>query len=402
MLLWILFAILTAFVLIGLMWPFVRTQDAALPRESFNVTVYKDQLKEIERDFERGLIEKAEAETAKVEVARRLLATHAKNEASHGLEERPPTAAPDQNTNEIPTSVLVLSALCIPILSIALYLFLGAPHLPNQSFAARQAAPLEQQPVTVLIGRMEDHLKRFPKDGKGWDLIAPIYLRLRRFEDAALAYRNALQFQGETAARRVNYAESLYWANNQIVTQDVEEAFLKALALKPDMHVFRARLANAYEQKGQTNKAIQSWRNLRENANQDERVLQLAEVNLNRLENNSNDKTSQSAQNFENGRPNANVNQSVGPTAEDIQAAQQLTPEQRSDMIVSMVEGLASRLDEDGGNVQEWSRLIRAYMVLGDSTAAAEAVRKARENLKENTQDLAAIEALVKDLKLSL
>ncbi|MGI9384054.1 MAG: c-type cytochrome biogenesis protein CcmI, partial [Methyloligellaceae bacterium] len=89
-----------------------------------------------------------------------------------------------------------------------------------------------------------------------------------------------------------------------------------------------------------------------------------------------------------------------GPTAEDVKAARQMTPEQRMAMITQMVEGLALRLKEDGNDLKGWLRLMRAYMVLGKRDAASQALADARKTFEGNGEALGQLDALAKTLGL--
>src|SRR5207253_658942 len=142
-------------------WPLLR--KGANVRSGSDVAVYRDQLDEIRRDQTAGRIGESEAAAAQVEVSRRLLA-----------------AADVEDTNEIPLSAprrraVVLSALTVVSLGVAVfYLVLGSPDMPGQPLAQRERSPS----VDTLIAQVETHLARNPNDGRGWEVIAPIYLRL--------------------------------------------------------------------------------------------------------------------------------------------------------------------------------------------------------------------------------
>ena len=69
-------------------------------------------------------------------------------------------------------------------------------------------------------------------------------------------------------------------------------------------------------------------------------------------------------------------------------------------MIENMVQGLAERLDSNGGSIDEWLRLLNAYGVLGKKDAAAAAVAKARTAFKDDTAALDRIAAVAKKLGL--
>jgi len=71
MILWFAFALMTAAAIAAVLWPLSR--PGAGPGGS-DTEVYRDQLDEIRRDQSAGLIGEAEAEAAKVEVSRRLIA----------------------------------------------------------------------------------------------------------------------------------------------------------------------------------------------------------------------------------------------------------------------------------------------------------------------------------------
>ncbi|MEM7620138.1 MAG: c-type cytochrome biogenesis protein CcmI [Pseudomonadota bacterium] len=381
MLLWIFFALLTAVAFGAIMHPFTRQNPVHRAREQFDATVYKDQLTEIETDCTRGLINSDEAKVAKVEIARRLLAT-SNNKTDQSTNQK------NQGRTAVPLPVFVLCVLCVPFLSLILYLSYGSPGQPNQPFVARQNAPLENQPLRVLMSKMQAHLQANPNDGKGWDLVAPIYLKLRQFAQAALAYKKALELQGETLERSINYAESLYWSTNQNITPLVEQALINALKLKTDIHMFRVRLAQGYEQQGRIVKALKEWDKLSKYAQDNPQILKLVQENKSRLQ-------ALAAKAKQGDRPNV----LAGPSAQDIEAASQLSENERTAMINAMVEGLSERLRQNGGNLQEWVRLVQAYKVLGKRDAAYQAIKDAKKNLQDNQDSVSALEALEKDLQ---
>lgn len=93
MLLWVIFAGLTALVLLALLRPLASRKAGDKSRAAFDATVYRDQLSEVESDRERGLIGEADAEAARIEIARRLLATDAEERGAHRQQARTPTRA---------------------------------------------------------------------------------------------------------------------------------------------------------------------------------------------------------------------------------------------------------------------------------------------------------------------
>ena len=214
-------------------------------------------------------------------------------------------------------------------------------------------------------GRQETN----PDDGRGWEVIAPVYLRLGRVEDAVKARRNALRLNGETAERTTNLGEALVAAANGIVTADAKVAFERAVAL--DARDARARyfLGLAAEQDGQRDGAAAIWGAMlaeTPDASWAEFVRQaLARV--------------------------GGAVPARGPRAEDMAAAVEMAPDQRNLMIRGMVERLSERLQRDGSDVDGWLQLVRSYMVLGDrdkATAAAAAGRRALASEPEKFKKL--------------
>jgi cytochrome c-type biogenesis protein CcmH len=183
MLLWIAFALLTAAVLawvLALLARPVSAGEAAASAEAGSRAVYRDQLAEIEAVRAAGLIGAAEAEAAKIEISRRLLATAARSESAAPSATEPPRGVPHG-------SIVLATALAVPLLTLALYLVHGSPGMPSGSLAARTDAAREQADVAQMIAKVEDRLREAPGDGTGWEVIAPVYLKLGRFADAAAA-----------------------------------------------------------------------------------------------------------------------------------------------------------------------------------------------------------------------
>jgi cytochrome c-type biogenesis protein CcmH len=254
MALWIAFAVLTAAVLAAVLRPLMRN-TAHEPAGDPAVAVYRHQLEELQAEQRRGLLDERQAAAAWIEVSRRLLAAAEKTTGAgarrlHGL------------SSSTLTKVLVASAALVPMVSIGLYLAHGSPDLPSRPFAQRAAVPLEQAPLAELIARVEARLAAHPDDGQGWDVIAPVYLRLGRFADAAEAYARAADLLGETAKRLSGFANATVLANNGIVTEDARRAYEKVLALEPGQVEARFWLALAKEQDGRLAEALADYREL--------------------------------------------------------------------------------------------------------------------------------------------
>ena len=175
MTLWIIFALMTAAAILAVLWPLGR--KAAEAGGGNDLVVYRDQLDEIGRDHSAGLIGQAEAEAARVEVSRRLLAAA---DAQAAIA-KPTTTAVQRASRRRAAAIAAL--LVLPVLPLSFYLMLGSPDLPGQPAFARVKAPQGQQTIEAMVAQVEAHLASNPNDGAGWEVIAPVYLRLGRLDD---------------------------------------------------------------------------------------------------------------------------------------------------------------------------------------------------------------------------
>lgn len=202
-----------------------------------------------------------------------------------------------------------------------------------------------------------------------------------RFNDATIAWQNALRLLGNSAERQSDLGQSIMAAGNGIVTTDAQAAFERAIALDPNMMIARFFLGVAAEQDGRREAAAQIWRNMIAAAVPGAPWLRLVRESLTRVE-----------------AELANV--TAGPSADDLEAAAKLTPDQQTDIIRGMVNRLASRLKANGSDLDGWLKLVRAYTVLGERDKAKAAVSDARHALAQDPDKLRRIDDLVKALDL--
>jgi len=191
MTLWFVFTLMTAFAVFAVLWPLGRGTKPQ--REGNETTVYKDQLTEIERDVSAGLIGRSEAEAARVEISRRLLAAADAERVS-----------PSPVNTRLRRAVAVIALAGLPMIAVAFYLPLGSPRLPDFPLSERAPAPAASQPLDDLVAQVEAHLEKNPTDGRGWNVLAPVLAKLGRFDDSVRAYRNSITYDGDSAARRAD------------------------------------------------------------------------------------------------------------------------------------------------------------------------------------------------------
>lgn len=380
MTLWLSFALMTAAVICIVLWPLRRAQKER--GAGSEVAVYRNQLTEIKRDRLTGLIGEAEAKAAQLEVSRRLLAA-ADAEAARSL------ANPATDSLRRRRIVALVALLVLPAGTVALYLLVGSPNQPAQPLAARLNMPMQKRSIAALVAQVEDHLDHNPDDGRGWQILAPIYMRLGRFEDAVKAWRNTLRLTGESADGEADLGEALVGAANGVVTLEAASAFDHALAL--DAHNVKARFFTGLsaEQDGKREQAAAIWRDLLNGAPADAPWLGLVQQSLARLEPNAAPDSASAA-----------TDTAPTPSADQVAAAADLSAQDRTELIRAMVERLAQRLAQDASDVDGWLRLIRSYVVLGERDKALNAAARARQALTGSDDKVRRIDALVKGLGL--
>jgi cytochrome c-type biogenesis protein CcmH len=367
MTLWFVLALMTAAAVFAVLWPLARNRA---PRSGSDIAVYRDQLDEIRRDRAAGRIGESEAQAAEVEVSRRLIAAADADAARPHLA---PSAVLTRRRRVVAGAALIM----MPLGAVAVYLAVGSPSLPGQPLTSRMTA--EDRSLANLIAKVEARLATHPNEGRGWEVIAPVYLRLGRFDDAVKARRNALKLIGETADRWADLGEALVAAASGVVTADAKKAFDSAIELDAAHIKARFYLGMAAEQDGRIDLAVAIWKKLLADAPADAPWAAPLRKELARL---AGDK------------PVAEL------TDEQIDATADFSPEQRLAMIQSMVARLAERLSKDGSDLNGWLRLVRSYMVLGDREKALAAAGDARRALAGEPDKLRLINDLVKGLGL--
>jgi cytochrome c-type biogenesis protein CcmH len=375
MFLWIVFAFLTAAVLAAVLAPLARRarpdEMVGGGSETGSVAVYRDQLVEIESDRIRGVLSAPEAEAAKLEVSRRLLASAAR------AERIVPGAASSALLESRHATIALAVAVIVPLLTLGLYLAHGSPGMPSAPFAARSDAAVEQAALAGMIAQVEARLREDPGQGKGWEALAPVYLKLGRFRDAANAYANAARLNGETVSLLAGHAEAAMLASGGVVTEEARVAYEKILKLDPGRVEPRFWLAMAKEQDGRLADALAEYKALLAAAPADAEYRPPLTMRIQEV-------TARMAV-IAPGTPPR------GPSEADMAAAAKLTAEQQSQMIAQMVDGLAQRLKSNGRDLPGWLRLLNAYAVLDRKDDARAALAEARRNFDGDAGALAEL-----------
>jgi len=361
---WILFLAMTAATIMAVLWPLSRPRRAQGPASAGEGErlFYEEQLQEIERDLARGMFTPEEAAAAKAEAARRLIRADARRESGNKTLDEPALR------RRRATSALALSA--IPLVALAIYGAQGSPEMPGQPLSARMQpiTPGSDIEMSQAVAQIETHLQRNPEDGEGWEVIAPVYIRLGRFDDAAMAYRRAVDLLGADGERLANFGEALVMASEGIVSSSAREAFEGALEQDTRQPKARFFLATAAHQDGDTEIALERYRDLLAESDPDAPWVGVVRQRIAALE-------------------------GEAPPAEGAVDAQG----DASGAIAGMVAGLAERLASEGGNAQEWGRLVRSYAVLGQVEPAEQALADARRALAGDSQAIEEVESVARE-----
>ncbi len=358
---WVVFAAITGASVLAFLWPLARKPRSGA-RLSIETNLYRAELADIEQDVERGLMTTADGEEAKSEAARRLLAS------------TDDQAEPSTRASAKVVSLLVI--LVVPILTLAIYSRFGAPDYEDMPLQARLQAQPKDMDMDAALARVETHLAQEPDDARGWEVLAQVYGRLERADGAARAYRNLIRLQGASPDLLMALGQSLVFANQGRVDVEAQAAFEKTLLIEPTRLEPRFYLALAAEQKGDKALALDGFTRLLAEA-PDAPFAQLVRDRIARLGGEA---------------PAAPAASSQGS------AIAALPPAEREATIRAMVEGLATRLAANGGSLEEWSRLVRAYTVLREPEKARVALGAARDALGADAT--ARLDALASELGL--
>jgi cytochrome c-type biogenesis protein CcmH len=365
MMLWFVFALMTVAAIFAVLWPLSRgnrSQD-----DGSETAVYRDQLAEVDRDLAIGLINQPEAASARVEISRRLLAA-----ADNQL--KPPAGS----STRLRRMAALVALVGLPLVALGLYFPLGSPGLADFPLAQRTRTPGGTESLDNLVAQVEQHLANNPTDGRGWSVLAPVLARLGRFDDAVRAFRNSITYNGESAERRADLGEALVAAAGGVVTAEAKAEFERAVALNTDEVKAGYYLGLAAEQDGRSSEAASIWRAMLAKAPADAPWRPLVQAALVRV----------------GGSPAPALSE------ETMAAAKGMGETDRSAMIRSMVDRLASRLKQNGDDVEGWLRLVRAYMVMGDTDKAKGASSEARRAVASDPERLRQLNEGLKNLGL--
>jgi cytochrome c-type biogenesis protein CcmH len=364
--LWIVFACLVAGAVVAISAPLFRrgTDDPLVG----NLDAYVALLREVDRDEERGLLSREQAEETRAEVARRLL-------KFRGDGARAPSASTAADSRR-PAYLFAGVAAFLAVSSMGIYLAIGHPGLPAQPLSARLQGPVDSQSIDVLVARVERRLAETPEDGMGWAVLAPIYFKQGQFDRAAESYRRALSLLGENTERLLGLAEASTYLANGVVTSEAADAFNKALRRDPASIRARFWLATRLQQEGKTEDAERAFTAIVA----DESIPEAWRLVINtRL---------------------SEMRGAAPPGGQQRAAAAESPAGAPPEFIRNMVESLAARLQDDGSDLNGWLMLMRSYATIGEQEKAKSALASARTVFENSPDSLRQLDDLAKSLGL--
>ncbi len=449
MLFWILSAVLTAGVAGGLL--LYPGRGRGLDAAGTDEVVFVQQLRELEDDIAAERISADDARAMRAEIARRLLRARRVNGAKAGgaaedagsdavlMDEEPSLSRDAQR----PAKAFAASvAGFIAVATTALYLVLGTPNAGEliaqsaeaQRIVAEQAraravaaqtggagngqgqsgADYSQAQIGDMVKRVEAILAERPDDARGWQVLAPIYMRMGRFDDAAMAISRLIELRGDGPAPRMERAIAIIYANDGTVTERARRDLKTAVDLSPEFAPAHYWLAIADMQSGKLDMAQDR---LKAQLRREDVAGSLREAMLARLEDIQSGRVGAAVAPTSPQRETSSVasapDQSVTaagerptrddgafsalPESETGRAIAALPAEDRGAMIESMVAGLKARLTEEGGSPRQWAQLVRALLVLNRPDEARSMVTAAQANLGAEAFRRSGIGALLPD-----
>jgi len=353
---WALAALLIVVALATLLRPLLRAAGRVSDQGEPAAAVFRRQLSELDAEVAQSRLTADEAAAARTEITRRMLA------AADQQSEQPGAAAANRGEISWRVGTAVALAGLLPAAAVVVYSAVGNPAAINPSATAGVAAHAAGGHDATELAAAADQLKaRLEQDSghpEGWALLGRTLATLGRFTEAQDAFARAIALKPDDPELHAELGEMLVLVAQGAVTPAAEAEFAKA-GNDPRARYYGAEAAL---QRGDAATATSALKALLADAPPDAPWRETVEARLAEISP---------------ANPQAGAKTTAGPTAQDVAAAQAMSPEDRQAMIRSMVERLAARLAQNPDDREGWARLARAYDVLGEPEKAKEARARA-------------------------
>ncbi|QYX56431.1 c-type cytochrome biogenesis protein CcmI [Roseovarius sp. SCSIO 43702] len=401
MLFWIVITALAVGAALVLARGLIAGRIGSEPPAAYDLKVYRDQLRDLDRDLARGVVSAEEGARLRTEISRRILAADA---ALTKQNKAKSTTRPGGRIAAAGLVVLLVAG------SLLLYLQLGAPGYRDLPLSARLAAseaartnlpaqadlmeggadptapaPEVSSDFLALMEQLRTAVEKKPDDLRGLTLLARNEARLGNTRAALAAQRRIVEIKGDdaTAADHALLADLLISSAGGTVSREAEAALRAALERDPTQPEARYYLGYLFLQIDRPDSALRTWdallRDSPPNAPWVPAILETIPEVAARA-----------------GQPRYTPPETSalpGPDADALEAARGMTGPERAEFIGAMVEQLSNRLATEGGSPDEWARLITAHGVLGNTEQARAIYDEALERFDGNTEALAALRA---------
>lgn len=385
---WIICAGLAMVVALAIAAPVMRRRGPeAEPAAAYDLRVYRDQLREVERDLERRVIAPAEAERLRNEIGRKVLG------ADRAL-------ATETTARRAPGGLAAVAVLVVLLGgAFALYAHLGAPQLPDEPMSARlsqaqlrydtrptqaeaeAAAPASDRApptpqIAALVARARTAAAQDPDQPLRQQALSLLEEELGNFVAAKEAQARFIAVNGtnNTAADYARLTRLTIMAAGGNITRDAEAGIAHALTLDPTQPEARFFAGLLQAQTGRPDRAFPIWATLLDEGHADQPWIGFVRGSMGELA----WFAGQPDYALPELPPTPHAPNLPGPDADAVAAAGDLTPQARQEMIAGMVSGLESRLATEGGTPDEWARLISSLVVLGQNARARAILAEAR------------------------
>ena len=375
----------------------LRGRRDGQPTAAYDLEVYREQLASVDRDLARGVIGEGDAERVRTEISRRILAADAQMRGEAA------TAGPSRTVTGI-----ALLGMAVLLIGGALWMYrqMGAAGFPDMPLSARlelaeelresrpsqteaeALAPPVQTPqledsYATLLAQLRDTVAERPDDLQGQSLLAQHETNAGNFKAGYTAQQRVIELSGDAASATAyaDLGEMMILAAGGYVSPEAEAALRQALEQDPSLGPARYYWGQMLAQIGRPDLAYRMWADTLRDSPPGAPWAQAIRGQIDDLA-------------FRAGVFNApSLSATPGPSAEDMQAAADLTPEERQDMIQGMVDQLSDRLATEGGAPEEWARLIAALGVLGQAERAIAIRDEAMTVFADNAAALQIIDA---------
>ena len=403
MLFWIIVIALALFCGAALGVAVLRGRAGEEPPAAYDLRVYRDQLKEVDRDLARGVIGEEDADRLRAEVSRRILAADAKLREGGESGGQPRLAG---------WAVTGMAVIGLGGGALLLYSELGAPGYTDVPLKGRIAAsdaaranrqtqaeaeaqvPEAEVPSDVseeflaLMDKLRETVEQRPDDQRGLQLLVRNEAALGNLRAAHAAQRQLIEVKDD-AATAADYAlltDLMVSAAGGYISREAEEAIRAALELEPREPRGRYYLGLYYMQVDRPDAAFRTWRTLLEESRPGAPWVPLIRSRIEEVAWRAG---------VEYQLPE--MEEAPGPSAEDVEAADEMSDADRGEMIRGMVTRLSERLASEGGTAEEWARLIGAYGVLGETEQARAIWQEAQQVFEGREAEMEILRTAARD-----